>query len=317
MRVASLRYVWFLLPIFCAFSCGKSSPSKLNVVYGDDDRYEIFEIGDLDNPNNNDPKSVERSRLHQQLSKSVAVLVANVDIDKRCDPNYARLLGGPLSEYINLCKDVRFRDQPSVGFCTAFLVAPDIMVTAAHCIHTSRITPDPCRSISAVFDFSYDNQDGFSKDVGFISKNNIYKCDKIISIDKDQDYALFRVERAVSDRSPLSVRKQGHALIGTAVSVIGHPNGIPQKVTLNGHILMNLDDSHFYASVDTNEGNSGSPVFNSKTGLVEGILIGGHDDWQLTEEGCFASFVCDEVSTDYGCFGEAITRSSSFSSLIK
>ena len=38
---------------------------------------------------------------------------------------------------LNLCKEERFREQPIGAFCSGFLVGPDLIVTAGHCIKNS------------------------------------------------------------------------------------------------------------------------------------------------------------------------------------
>jgi hypothetical protein len=45
-----------------------------------------------------------------------------------------------------------------------------------------------------------------------------------------------------------------------------------------------LRRNYFTANLDSYAGNSGSPVFNQKTGRVEGILIQGADDFVYNEE---------------------------------
>jgi hypothetical protein len=40
----------------------------------------------------------------------------------------------------NLCVGERFRDQPVGAFCSGFLVGPDIIATAGHCVNADNVT---------------------------------------------------------------------------------------------------------------------------------------------------------------------------------
>jgi hypothetical protein len=70
---------------------------------------------------------------------------------------------------------------------------------------------------------------------------------------------------------------------------------------LNGYVVRGQDS------------NSGSPVFNSKTHKVEGILVKGSTDFISTIENCRISNPCP----DSGCDGESVSRVSQFLSLLK
>jgi hypothetical protein len=59
----------------------------------------------------------------------------------------------------------------------------------------------------------------------------------------------------------------------------------------------------FVANLDTYGGNSGSAVFNAATGLVEGILVRGEQDY-VQKGDCRVSNVCPAD----GCRGEDVTK---------
>lgn len=50
---------------------------------------------------------------------------------------------------LNICDGEKFLDQPLVSSCTAFLVAPDVIVTAGHCIKDKY----ECKKQTWVIDF--------------------------------------------------------------------------------------------------------------------------------------------------------------------
>jgi hypothetical protein len=65
------------------------------------------------------------------------------------------------------------------------------------------------------------------------------------------------------------------------------------------------------ANTDTYGGNSGSPIFNSTTHVVEGILVRGETDF-VWNGNCRVSNVC----TANGCRGEDCTRTTEFENLV-
>jgi V8-like Glu-specific endopeptidase len=152
------------------------------------------------------------------------------------------------------------------------------------------IDESECSSNKWVFDF----KEGITQ----FSKNNVYSCKKIIaqkyiySEKEVNDYAVIELDRNVLGRAPLAHRKYGHVPLNTPLLVIGHPMGLPMKITDGAWVSrMNeterlrkihswfLRANYFIANLDSYAGNSGSPVFNKKTGKVEGILIQGTEDF--------------------------------------
>ncbi len=90
--------------------------------------------------------------------------------------------------------------------------------------------------------------------------------------------------------------------------VIGHPAGLPTKVSGGAKVRDAGPTGHFVANLDTYGGNSGSAVFNAKTGLIEGILVRGEIDYTW-RGGCKVSNTC----ADDGCRGEDVTKISALS----
>src|SRR5690606_32415201 len=186
-------------------------------------------------------------------------------------------------EGIPLCKEERFREDLSLGSCSGFLIAPDIMVTAGHCI----MTEQQCKSNDWVFDFT-PNEDGKYS----VAKKNVYSCEKLIAWKNDFitgiDYAIIKLSKRVKDRKPLDNRRAGKIEDGTDVMVIGNPYGLATKVAAGAKVVDNEDEAFFVTDLDTLQGNSGSAVFNAKTGVVEGILVRGEDDFEYDyDRECF------------------------------
>lgn len=90
--------------------------------------------------------------------------------------------------------------------------------------------------------------------------------------------------------------------------VIGHPSGLPLKITDRAVSLPSAFNSRtfFRVNSDTFAGNSGSPVINRKSGVVEGILVRGEQDYRyIPDRGCSIVNICSKKRK---CKGEDATR---------
>ena len=119
---------------------------------------------------------------------------------------------------------------------------------------------------------------------------------------------MIRLDRQVEDRTPLNLRRSDSLGVGEQLMIIGHPMGLPSKIADGGFAL--TVGNVIEASVDAFAANSGSVILNSKTGLVEGILVAGEADFFL-DGNCRREAVCDGT-----CRGEIITPTAKFSQFI-
>jgi hypothetical protein len=243
------------------------------VIYGTDDRQEA---------------NLYPDRLFREKAKSVAGMVSKNRLapDFR-NENLTNFFKKSAKRAFNLCENERFALQNVLPICSGFLAAPDIIVTAGHCIETQR----DCENFSWVFDYTEGTQR--------LKNEHIYNCKEIIGKKLKsnnftlKDYAVIRLDRPVTDREPLPIRMRGNPNWGEDLLVIGHPIGLPLKISDNAEVKMgnilgifkpvrNLirKRDFFMASLDTFVGNSGSPVFNKESGLVEGILVEGAEDFE-------------------------------------
>ncbi len=243
--------------VVCATVNSYASFNK--VIHGSDDRQEVADYGD---------------RVFREHAKSVAGMVRTYELYDDSKNFFSYSTGKTLMLSQNVCEAERFSNQPVLPRCTGFLVSPDTLVTAGHCV-TSQ---SDCNNFSWVF--------GFEKGVEEIAKKDVYKCEKVLGqkltlgLFSTKDYAVVKLRRVVKDRAPLKFRKKGNPKKGSEVIVIGHPSGLPMKIADNGKITKKRIN-FFETDLDTYGGNSGSPVFNAKNGIVEGILIRGEEDFEL------------------------------------
>lgn len=196
---------------------------------------------------------------------------------------------------IPLCPGERFYGQPALAFCTGFLVGEDLVATAGHCIKK-----DSCSNTKFVFGFAVTELGAVPAGLGPDSET--YSCKEVLVSrytlkSREDDMALVRLDRPVRDRKPLPLNTSGvMAAEGTPVITIGHFLGVPLKISLNGDVRVStsLPETYrqvwFTTSLDTFPGNSGGPVINAVTGLVEGINVrsGGRTfpHFEVTPAGC-------------------------------
>ncbi len=264
------------------------------VIYQEDDRIEVEEA----------------SATLQTLAAATVTQIktANLSVE---DENTFKFKSLPISSTMNLCKEERFSDQPNPGNCSGFLVAPDLVVTAGHCIYLRGEENGElgCTDYSYVFDFHKGKIDD-----GLISKENVYSCKKVLNIKLDgatkNDFALIQLDRPVTDRAPVKFRTEGKVESGAPLVVIGAPSGLPTKIAGGAAVKDNSDEVYFEANLDTFGGNSGSAVFNATTGEVEGILVRGATDYVMDwSRFCRAVNKCDDIdNSGFRCMGEEVTR---------
>ena len=275
-----LRMMVLMATVLMAFSVS----ARDKVVYGEDDRLDLFEVQD---------------NLHLTLASSTAAMIRGGSLQTNGD---VTTITGSTLQQRGICAGEKFADQLTAANCSGFLVGPDLLVTAGHCIRSQ----SDCQTYKWVFDFAVDSEGKASFEV---PSSNVYGCKEIIeqSLSRStmDDYALIRLERNVTDREPLRVRTEGKVENGTPLVVIGHPTGLPTKVAAGAWVRSNGNGVYFQSNLDTFGGNSGSAVFDSETGLVEGILVRGETDYTFdSRRGCRVPKYC----SNSGCRGEDVTR---------
>ncbi|MFP5384447.1 MAG: ankyrin repeat domain-containing protein [Bacteriovoracia bacterium] len=204
---------------------------------------------------------------------------------------------------VTFCEGEKFVDQPNPSMCSGFLIAPDLIVTAGHCVEV----PGFCEDYRWVFDFKV-NPENNSAGLD-IKEENVYECKKVLSnalaMPFGLDYAIVQLNKKVKNRGPLEIRNDSLIENGSPLVVIGSPSGLPLKVAGGANVRDNIHPNYFSANLDTFQGNSGSAVFNAVTGVVEGILVRGEEDFVANQDKmCIEANKC----ADSGCRGESITR---------
>ena len=247
-----------LIPLFVLLSLNSFASHK--VIYGEDNRVDVFETTNPD------------------FKRYAASTLARIDMTDLKGWKFSKLWEMKLKTLSdrNICKDERFVDQPVIAGCTAFLVSPKHIVTAGHCISNKT-----CKSglYYWVFDYHMPEAGPFNPKQ---PKENFVSCKSVVKREYNSrtraDYALIELKKEVKGRAPLKFRTEGAVNSGEDLVIIGHPSGLPTKIA-DGAKVGETGEVFFKANLDAFGGNSGSPVINVNTGLVEGILVRGLTDY--------------------------------------
>ena len=268
------------------------SPNSLlpneKVIYGKDGRKDLYEVTE---------------RKWVENAESVAALIPLESFKKVDGDSGTWRLSSPTLGEDGVCHDEKFTSQQTSAQCSGFLVDHNLLITAGHCVNSLKT----CRKTRWVFGYDLSTK---GKDYNLISKEDVFECSEVVSFysgdyDDEPDYAILRLNRSVKGRKPLQLREKGRIKKGRRLYIAGFPLGLPLKMSGGAWVRKNSIGPYFTANLDSFEGNSGAPVFSEKDHLVEGILVGGEDDyfWDSKED-CFRVKRCSEK----GCQGESVTK---------
>jgi V8-like Glu-specific endopeptidase len=245
------------------------------IIYGVDNRKDIYAATD-------DVKKLADS--------STALFYAwNVKIDKAS--HTANLVTEKYGDRLNLADSERFHDQPSGAYCSGALVGPDLVLTAGHCVSSEL----ECKAVRFVFGYAI--QAKGSKPTT-VPESDVYSCKEVVKSVPESttptdlagfskwfagrtvkaDWAIVRLDREAPGRKPLEI-SDAKMTNGNGVFVIGYPSGLPAKVAAGATVTDDSGASIFKADLDTYAGNSGSPVFDSSTNKIVGVLVRGNNDF--------------------------------------
>jgi V8-like Glu-specific endopeptidase len=210
-------------------------------------------------------------------STAIAVLSGN---QTETSPGKLALDTGSTQDLV--CAEERFSKEPYLSWaCSGFLVAPDLIATAGHCMvntgESRHETETYCEAFSWLFDYHQDKNGKVQ--ISDIPADKLYGCKQVVYAIKEEkapyrDFALVQLDRPVTGRTPLKI-SSSPASEGDPLTMIGYPFGTPAKLSRNAKVLLNdRARESFITNLDAFEGNSGSAVFNSANEVV-GILIGG------------------------------------------
>ena len=268
-----------------ASACGPAPATDVttatqSVVVGEDDRLDVYAIADA---------------TVAELARQTAVAIVPPEMITE-QGGRVELAAPTLQEAWNLCPDVRFAAQPSAAVCSGLLVAPDLVLTAGHCVRFV-----PCEFMRLVTRFYYESENRLAE----LTLDDVYHCAEIVaetrsaaSASERLDFAWVRLDREVPDvgtrkigvRDPVEPFEPGESLL-----MFGFPSGLPLKVDTGARVLDPRAEilDYFVASTDSFHASSGSPLFDAQGRLV-GVQSRGGTDYAVAEAGCSVSTQVDE-----------------------
>lgn len=297
-------FVLVLLCLLTPLAVAETGRQDQSAVYGADDRLDYFESRD--------------DAVKQIARESVAALMSGYRVNYSSTSGYH---APTLGQAANVCRDEPFREQPTASFCSGVLIAPDLLLTAGHCIWDEEIQ---CQRTRFVFNYLYTEEGRLAPH----AQEHTYSCREVITRAQSttsaglKDWAIIQLDRPVdSSLKPARLRSSYSPsagenfapkpmIAGEELLMIGFPMGLPMKLDSGGSVRNprpTLLDA-FVTTVDAFGGNSGSGVWHKGTDgewALAGILVSGDTDFVDDTEGsrtCKRSNTC----TNTGCLGENV-----------
>jgi flagellar motor protein MotB len=156
-----------------------------------------------------------------------------------------------------------------VIWCTGFLVAPDLLLTARHCV----VSPSPAvrfRRGYAMFEY-------FRRSAPGDEQIRVDIAD-VVEESRALDYALLRLAEENEFIQPLRIGRDSVRSQTQRLYIVHHPKTLPTRVTRFGCRVQAEDGmapGTFAHSCDTYDSSSGSPVFAVDTDAVVGLHNAG------------------------------------------
>lgn len=208
----------------------------------------------------------------KELAKGILSVHYRGNVVQNTDGTYKLLSTGP----VGLCSGERFASEIPRAQCSAFLIAPDLVATAKHCI----------RGYTAIdvvrFVWGFHDSSGLGPDFTKVPAANVFTPVEVVYEPASSlDVIVLRVDHpAPGFTKPFRISPTN---IETAtvppkipVTAMGFPLGLPMKYAPNGFIQNAT--WRFDTSLDIQSGNSGSAIFDAATFDVYGVLTSGADD---------------------------------------
>ncbi len=275
------RSGWIGLLVMCGAACGSDvddpavfGPFGKGDFYGNDDRQQILDASD--------PRVAG-------WAGSIAIVVNRNVLTSSGSGRLAASVP-TLGEKHDLCSGERFADEPVLGFCSSYLVGPDLVATAGHCLQSTL-----CEEMAFVFDF---HEGGASGDVSAIPTRNVFTCAELVARQYDGalDYALVRLDRPATGRTPFALQAAPPA-VGARVALLGFPSGILAKVDVAGKVVR-VEGNRIRTSVDSFPGHSGGVMIDMATGRAFGVHVEGSTPSYVGTGTCMRAAGCAAVTPD-------------------
>lgn len=191
-----------------------------------------------------------------------------------------------------LCAKERFYSQPFLSGFSCVVISPSKVLTVGHGFR------EPISSIHTIaLDYKMSKS-------GQLPQPRFANA-KLINLKKrgHLDYAILEIDEPLPEEYVLKRISSGeHNLRGKQVYGLGHPWGLPMKLSPDARVIAKRSAASMVTTWRTNldmfQGSSGSGIFNAVDHNLEGIFLGGRtkDDILSSTDGCRKTAVGKKVS---------------------
>lgn len=263
-------------------------------VYGDDTRLDLEDLTDAD--------------FAQRVAASSAAQIPLAMIEVEEPTGLLRFGDRRLGEAYNLCDDEAFYDQLAIAMCSGTLIAPNLLLTAGHCVDTE----PRCDELGWVFGFDNHVSEGTKR----LHREDLYTCHAVHALrfereyDLDWDYAVVELDRPVRAPYAAASLAPNHTdrVSREPLFVVSYPSGLPLKVDLDAYVthVRNIERDYFTLMADTFSGSSGGGVFTADSGELVGILVRTAGNYvRDTQNRCYRVLSLDENAPWSGFYESA------------
>ena len=163
----------------------------------------------------------------------------------------------------SVCRLVPWFPGHRIGSGTGFRIGPDLILTSHHILFDWGRGDSRALSVDAWFNYEVDEQ-------GKPRKKVEIPCDPTSVIgEREHDWAVIRTQEPIPDAfPPLPLGGAPVPEIGDRVSIIQHPQRLPKKVAFQHNLIRDVKPDRILYWTDTDEGSSGSPVFDQDWRVV-------------------------------------------------
>lgn len=198
-------------------------------------------------------------------AKLASATATQIDLRYLKDSNIEGYSAYPTGKIQNTCPGEKFAEVHTLRGCSGFLIEQDILITAGHCRDYSK----GCDQEAWLFNhFESPNYPSAQ-----LKNENIVRCISVLDYrhDGEADFAVLKLERKIPNASVLKIDLNDESEANDPVAILGYPLGLPFVYTPGGRIIKK-EKNLILTDSDAFKNNSGSALFNLRTGFVEGIL---------------------------------------------
>jgi hypothetical protein len=156
----------------------------------------------------------------------------------------------------------------AVGFGTGFRIAPDLLLTNWHVLHhpTTKV-----RASVVTAEFGYE-EDEADKPVAGFSRG--CAVDSIVA-HEDDDWGVIRVGELTDAVPIIALSAAAEPVVEGPAFLIQHPHGLRKRLGYVRNQVTDFNEQVLHYLTDTEEGSSGSPVFDKSCRLIGVHHVGG------------------------------------------